>query len=717
MKFLQKILHSILIVSIFLAPMDLSWAMEEEEEEEEFMYETSSRPLTQSREKDEEKHPESSDDEARFFAGPVEDVSSDSEEGEDLFSKRKTNDILQGVLEEVAINTAIKEVIIERFNQVLFSEIHSSPNFRSKILTPEERNLRNALREIGITDRGVVLIYANKNIEEKPTLSIEEIAEKQKDTHYSGPPDSWNNTDLFFQTLDQEFWLNRLPTSWKTRGVQIIPDICGIGPPNSLTAIIMFEVGYFFGFQDLNPAAYTMIAWLTTTLSPPLVRQFHERARIISRAMFGEEAFKPTGKSDSKPHVYNHNWLHKLAKGGIALGSFFNAVVYLGFFVWDVEDSPTDAGNIVFTVLTGVPLFLFFWDLFYSNASVALDHEFRKYYYEESRIIGEKRRILLEKVREVRCAINHPKATKFINTLFKLIIKAVGDLKEQAPSLSLEADSKEKVIAVTALLFKSNHRVSVPSRQTNQEYKASDSIQSQTPLNELLNETVETQQLFAKAQNFQDDLNKMPSSSWLKRGLGYLGGLIPGIRIYTQYIIFKHLWDLTSPIIAKIFGLDESIVKPMGYGISGFVTAMRTIAEKDVIKNWFQSLPSLFSFNQDMVGFRKAGRVVSLINATLLGLVEFAIAEFAYPDLNLLGKIILFGSNTIGTTAVFDKFLSHKTDSLITGIFTLDSFQKAKSSKVRRVFINYWLDQLKNVFEELDGESIEVIYSKTQNAV
>jgi len=717
MKFLQKILHLTLIVSIFLAPMDLSWAMEEGEEV--FVYKAYKPPKPRippankeqkEEQKEEQKKKGLSDDERNFFGGGEEDVRDDSD---DEAPAKKQADILQLTLNKLEISELLKDVITEEFNQTLFQELNKPKNSSHRESSDLLKKLQNALAETGITDQKTVLVYVSRNTQPPPAVSNDEFNEVIPSNLYLGASDQDVSTDinLFFNTLDQEFWLKHLPTTWKTRVVQIIPDFLGFGPPHSLTAIIMFEVGYFFNFQNLNPAAYTMIAWLTTTLSPPLVRQFHERARIISGAIFGEEAFKPTGKSDSKPHVYNHNWLHKLAKGGIVVGSFFNGLVYLGFFVWDVEDTPTDAGDIIFTVLTGVPLFLSFWDLFYSNASVALDREFRKYWYEESSIVGFYRNILLEKISEVRCAINHPKANKFITSLFNLIVIKLNVLKGATSILEEVPHSLDRVIAVTALLFKRSHRVFVPTEDAAEEESS-----SPTPLNELLGEAAEAQKFLAKAKNFREDLMETRHSSWWHRGLGFLGELVPGIRIYTQYIIFKHLWEIIGGVIARTLGLDDSFVNPMGYVVSAAVTGMRTIAEKTVIKKWFQSLPSLFSFNQDIIELRKPGRVTSLINAILLGLVEGVIADFAYPDLNLLSKIILFASNTIGTTAVFDTFLSEKTDHLITGAFTLDCLQKVKSHRVRRVFINYWLDQLKKVFEELDGESIKVIYRRTQDA-
>ena len=83
MKFLQKTLHLTLIVSIFLAPMDLSWAMDKGEFEDETPTSSQVRkpPAKKTRQKGEEKEQILNEDEVISFVASAGD---DEDEGDYL---------------------------------------------------------------------------------------------------------------------------------------------------------------------------------------------------------------------------------------------------------------------------------------------------------------------------------------------------------------------------------------------------------------------------------------------------------------------------------------------------------------------------------------------------------------------------------------------------------------------------------------------------------
>ncbi len=731
MKFLQKVLHLTLIFGILLAPMDLSWAMEEEGENDNGFL-TPSIQKKDTKGKDTKGKEKASTNRSNCLNSATDD---DSETDDDIVEGYLTDvspscliQAFKQTLEDT-MGSAAAEIACEK----LFSETRSkrqggrnrfvttaSATRYVEPLTSIEVSFKKSLREIGIIDRmpALVFVYDKNEQEQEPppplsdTLVKEAITKRKQTGKQAGSPDFWGKTNTFFTVLDQEFWLKSLHTPWKTKTVQIFSALWGFGPSSALTAMTMFEVGYYFDFQDIDSVANTVISWLTITLSPPLVRQLYERGKKISQTIFCEEAFPP-GKEDSRPHVYKHNWLHTLTKVGVGVCSFFNAAVFVGFFVLDVEDvedPPISKGDIAFTSITGLCLLASLWELFYSNYTVWVDREFRDR-YEEGTNIQLRRRILLDKINEVHHVVNQACSTDFINTLFGLIVGTIKELKEKEPSLNLLSDDSSKAIAVTSLLFKNVNRIS--SHPTHKkDMPQNDDNSEELSLRDVTAENDELQTLVAKAQNFQADLDDTRKPSWWQRGLGFVGELVVGARIYTQYLIANHVTNL----ILGACNLDESIATPIAIVTSVVLTAIKTGSEYSIIKKWFQSLPSLFSLKQDMVGVRKIGKGVSLINGSVIALLELVIAEFAYPDLSLTGKIFLFGANAVGTGAVFDRFLSEKSDNGITGILTLDCFQKIQSPRLRRVFINYWIQQLEEIVENLDGETIQVIYSKTQNA-
>ncbi len=715
MKFLQKILHLTLIVSIFLAPMDFSWAMEEEGSH-------SSRVQVnphKDREKGKEKEKRSKKKTKKDTELSEEDFSSTDSSGEDIVGTDEKYSLFGNEQEEFLRDAAAgvvrpeqAEMILETIKAKLKQRRARPSGLPIETLTPEQKKFRTALRKLGISSVETVLIYGSGIAAPESPLSIEDIAKSQKNAPRSGKPKSWGSTDLFFKVLDEEFWLKHISTTWKTKSLQILMGLLGFGPPSAFTAMIMFEVGYFFNFQDLDGPADACITWFTVTLSPPLVRHLYEKGKTIGQAVFREKAFHPTEKEDSKPHIYKLSLGHKIVKGGVIVGAFLNSAGYVTFLGIDVENlvsPPISFDDITFTAITGTCLFVSLGFLFYDLAQKSLYRQFREHNYEKSASVRIKRQILLDKTKEVQSAIHQPNSEQFINTLFELIVNKLKKLKGEGTHLQSEPENDDIVVALTSLLFKNSNRVSIPKHDSEDIPPPAGGLKE---LNSLLEEAEETQELFTKAKNFQADLDETYQSSWWKEALGIFGNLVAGARIYTQYRMMNHIADL----IAWALGIDKNFSEPVAYVVLAFVTGSKTLVEHDVIKNWFQSLPSLFSFKQDMVGLRKVGKGISLVNAAALSMVELVIAEFAYPDLDLFSKIILFGSNTIGTTAVFDTFLSEKTDNLITGIFTLDYFQKIKNYRIRRVFINYWLDQFREILEKLDDESIQVIYSKTQDA-
>lgn len=793
MKFLQKILHLTLIVSIFLAPMDLSWAMEEEIDE---------GPTPRKKQDPRWLDLIEKDKELEYTLAHTSEDEEEVVEGDYLVCKPKDapQDYV-GALEELLKKHQLGAEKVT----IILEELKESRNRKPTILddqklTPLQVQFKEALSQIGITDRLPVLLGKDLYLliepattsqrrvnqypivsqsketdddepehrdraplpevseedprdthrlsltlgytadtpaqeEEEPLLPPQETPELHRDITDRSEPSQFEDLDtypqntnrnnlLFFNSLDETFWSN-LVTSKKTKAMQIVSAILGFSPPLAFVAMIMFEGGYLIELRTSEWVKYqdvaenVLIGWLTATLGPTIARQFYERAGIICRVVFQEERFnsaKKSNKDDPSPHVYGNIILHKVAKGALVLVSGLHGFFYLVFFALDVENKPTTTKGISFTVCTGIPLFLFYLDLFYSYGNAALENELRKYYYEESQVVGHKRSILLERHSEVRKVINHSKATQFINSLFDLIVEQIKELNTPG---SLVKGSMKQIVAVTALLFKNIQREFLQDNEKNEE-KDFEGIETEDlgayEIKNLISNVGDIKETFHSLKekaNFQDDLNTTRAPSWWKRSLGFVGWLIPGFRTYTQFTIIQHL----ASLMAEILGCDHNTAEYIGYGISGVITPLKTIIETPVIKKWFESrLSSIFSLNQDMVEIRKVGTGTSLTNAGLLSFMETAIAYFASPDLNLSEKIFHFGFNFIGTVAVFETFLSEKTDHLITGAFTWNCLQSTKDPRIKRVFLNYWLDELEKLFKELDGKSIEMIYSKTQNA-
>ncbi|OJW53367.1 MAG: hypothetical protein BGO67_01295 [Alphaproteobacteria bacterium 41-28] len=752
MKFLQKILHLTLIVSIFLAPMDLSWAMKSEEEE--FVYETPTPPQARrtpsinTRQKGEDKQQESSDDEVRnFFAGEDVDVRSDNE-GEDeiehnlkqvfgnLFSRldakyeydseteeaKEPEDFFNKILQDAGLDIGQIQYIREQ----LMIALENRPSKNTpKTKEPHETDIKEwieILETLNIHDRMPNLIdLAQKNISEKEgTPRSLHTALRGPNTTTGEEKDSYVNQLKFLAQMDKELLEKIMRTTRTEHGVAAILVLSVLASFLATSSIFISEVGSLYNFQD-DKNAYIGLAWLVVTLFPSVVGEMSERGKKIVKKLSRNEPFSPSKTEDSNPSFDSQSWAHVAAKIGYAGITGAQAFLYAMFFIFVTEHVTEGASveNKVFAGICSPGYFFFLWHLFYTNAEKMLESTYKKNQYQRNPIAQVHRQLLFKRLEELRQALEQPDADELIDRFYKLI-KDEKNEKNQGPALLLE--EAQKFSTAAAFILRDRQRNFVPSKTPSQKKDKEKGEVLEKPLKSFIDtgdageeDTEKTKLLLKEAQNFEADLKETSKYSWLDNSLGFLGKLISGARVAAQLIITKRLcW-----LFADTFNLDDNINTPISYLVSGIITCFKTISDHDVIKrnvkSFFKKSIKAFSsfsnFKEALFGPYEKGGPISLIDAMTFATIEVAIAIYA-TDYDLSTQIMLFIPNLIGSTAVFYDPLSRGAHYFTTKMLTLSCFKNFRF--YRKAVVLDYLTQVTKTTEDFDDSSIETFYEATQ---
>lgn len=757
MKFLQKILHLTLIVSIFLAPMDLSWAMESEEDE--FVYgnltppQTSRTSSTNIGQKGEQKEQEASDDEVKsFFAGQDEDVRSDNEgndESEDqhnirqvfgnLFSRINTGyeydseteetkepkDFFNEILKEAGLDTGQIQFIRSQLIIALEKRYSKNTPQKEERFESEIQEWIKILETLNIHNRMPNLIDLAQN-----SISEKEETPRSLDETLRGPytkvdeeKESYVNQLKFLAQMDKELLEKIMRT---TRAEHVAAGVLVLSVLASFLAtssIFISEVGSLYNFQD-DKNAYIGLAWLVVTLFPSVIGEMGERGKKIVKKLSHNEPFSSSKTKDSNPTFDSQSWSHVAAKVGYAGVTGAQAFLFAVFFIFVTEyvtDEKAEVGNYIYSGLCSPGYFFFLWHLFYTNAERMLESTFKESQYQRSPIAQVKRRLLLKRQEELRQALKQPDAGDLIDTLYDLI-KDEKNEKNEGPALLLE--KAQKFSTVAAFILRDRLRYFVPSRtpsqKKNKEKGASEVLEK--PLESFVDkedageqDTEETKLLLKKAQNFEADLEETSKYSWLDNSLDFLGELISGARIGAQLIITKRLcW-----LFCDTFNLDDDINNPISYLVSGIITCFKTVSDHDVIKRTIKSFfkksikafSSFSNFIEALFDPYEKGGPISLIDAMAFAAIEVAIAIYA-TDYDLSTQIMLFIPNFIGSTAVFYDPFSRGAHYFTTKILTLSCFKNFRFYKKAKVMD--MLTQIKKATKKFDDSSIEKLYEATQ---
>jgi len=743
MKFLQKILHLTLIVSIFLAPMDFTWAMEKECPEGDLPPSLHKRQRTHDGDGSDEKEKEKENELSSGTSSEeeVEEEDTANHRYESIFDDAEylgydTKDSLLSILQHYK-NTQLSEEDISTISKEFMLVLEDLKSTRLKGKLPQDlealrRELSAAYQKAEATDIQPTIV----SVKFHPSL----------------------------KRMDDQFFLELEVPLWK-RAIQCTVGFVGLGATFALEAFIRFEFGDRLGVEDSETNSNIAITTITLVLAPFVGRQFYELGGRIAKTI--ESIYKSIKtrvetKSCKKffrlPEISSGLVAKIVATGGVALF----AILYDLYFIFDVEnvdDPSTDSGNSYFTEFTCWQLVIFFLDTYLGPNFKLVDHIESKNRF--SRTGWGKKGTLNQRLDDMSHLIKKREAKGLINIICEVIDKKRNQLATKysfrnhpaetyhIDSIVPDCDETEGLIPrdnglirISVLIPAPAERTVIDSNLARNQLDVNTDDQSMRFIADLHEEALQAIQGEKITKNSLEDIDNSHRSSFMHSLLGVLGTSIAGVRSVPQYLIIKHMITVASESIS--FDLPEEGI----IALSALITLTKTAAEVNITKSWYQRFSPLFSFDWvkglygvackilkkatsgekkeallTLLGHTIAGcgtaikELASGASATILTLIEFGIAGYAFSDVNLNDdlEIFFYIFNTAGTFAVFDTLFLEKWENLMIGIKTSWPMDRLKCYK--RNIVLYYIKRFQEALRHrLTPKEVDELYRATQGA-
>lgn len=448
--------------------------------------------------------------------------------------------------------------------------------------------------------------------------------------------------------------------------------ILGGTAANGLCGLIMYytagtflnaEKALYNGYHAFEPesiASFITLAYLVTSLSPAIIKQFSGRVELILRTIPSKRRFKEVHYADgTQALILKKTGAYYLLKSAIAATGCATTLI-AGLEFLKVEHK-----HPIFFGITVAPLCLQFLESFYSTGSRYIDNWFfRKQYSDlQNSKMRKKLKVWLDNSMQIVA-----KNDEYANHLYTKI------MAEKDFDYDINDESIQKLPFLASLLFvrpttAPNEDNSTP-KPPNQNYKSTTN---------------------------EKEFKKLSSA----------------IMSATYLANIKLIQEATATVMLY-FGIDPVVALYSSYAISAGFTTFWTYSQYDLQRTWFMNLISgFFASRQDYPHIRKFINGLSSVSS-LLAAIPFVAATWEVYE--KFDKPIQIAGACLALYSWFGAFHTYffqHYNALIPDI--LNSFPESwHGMKAKKAILYDAADQVKNYIDQADNNVLKVLYQITR---
>lgn len=549
----------------------------------------------------------------------------------------------------------------------------------------------------------------------------------------------WDDHSLFLEDLDERLFLNS--PSKKTIALQIVGALEGpLGAIGAATLVPYLAENLLTFLPVGGSASLGLFISVCICAGIPAARQLYERVGKIAGWFFDDPVLTPS-KNDKKPHILKLEkecWKcsFSIPKWG-TLFSLFNATVRclpIGFLFWDGWSDFTTARNVFIG-----PLSFLYFEKAFSESQEVVSAIANKRATGEIHMMGQKKCILAERVRETMSRLNANQSDKLVNKFYELVQQRLAQLKKNKRN----SDSKKKKTDVSSLLF-DEEEVDAPEeiisiaslfflrRNTSALYEEAEEsvkkvthrhIQKKKEDREFVefSEAASTlvQSSPQKMVNLIGDIDNISQKTNARSFLENLAVYFQGASATGRFIVIQ--WATSAILVYWGADLMPAFWSGIGVGTTDWVC--RAVSEWMVQEETFLSVRHFFSRNTDFWPFRWITTAASTFTSFFFSLPPIAIIFKVLGDtVPTYIKVLLAIATAPSEFSSFFKFFTEKYGNIITGTVTLGMPSTKPSSgwfetKRKRAWLNMKAKQILKHIAELDQETTQQWYYLTQEGL
>ncbi len=455
---------------------------------------------------------------------------------------------------------------------------------------------------------------------------------------------NWDNADEFAEQLDQGFFKGN---SKKSRLAGTLAGVIGAVVPYASCGYVINNIGNFLHVPLSGPLENFMIAGITVTTTPVFAQQFYSSGQKMVSYIFKEEPFQDP---DSLVELIHKNKSHYALKGSLLLSAGINALIPTLLMHAAEKDFP------MFFAFTAFPFYGAWLENNYKVGSSNLDYLFSRYQY-TSKTNFQKRQILKNKLLAFKEEITRDNV--LVSNLYEMIeAQRVHNFKAQDGF----------PFCFSGLFLRDAVRLEDEG--------------------ELI--------------NFKVDVENDPHSAF-DNAMDWGSSFLTGASTYAKYSITQ---SVLESFLKEV--MDEEKAFIFSATLASFEALHRLTTSHYTQTQTLQSLKNLFRAPQNFTIVRKAGSVLSAVNASLFSLPYVVAGLDIFSEFSTLSKVAILGPVFATDYLYYNNFFSKNYNRFINNATTL----KKENTNIilQRAHLTKHADKALKYVDQFKEEPIENLY-------